>query len=102
MKTVNIRNYRAEDYDALTKAAAADGHPVYAPSTVYEKDGEIVGYYSMSVPLVMTWQHTKKMGPLDSVKVLGHIEGSLRAFPFVCLPCDPESPFMRFCPNSNC
>lgn len=101
MNTVNIRDFRPEDAKALVEAAAADKHSVYFPSTVYEKDGRIVGYYSIAVPMVLTWQDTKLVGPVDSVKILGHIEGSLRNMPFVAIPCDPESPYNGWLPKQG-
>jgi len=99
--TIKIRPFQPEDMDKLVKAATEDGHAVYFPSFVWEKDGEIVGYSSVAVPVVLTWQHSKKMNAGDSLKALGFMEGVLSAFPFVCLPCDPESPFMRFLPKQG-
>lgn len=98
---LKIRPFRLEDNDQLVKNAAEDGHGVYFPSMVYEKDGEIVGYFSIAVPVVLTWQHSTKMTPLDSVKALGTCEGMLMNHPFMCIPCDPESPFMRFLPKAG-
>lgn len=101
MNTINIRPFRPEDGPALIAAAKADGHAVYFPSFVLEKDGEIVGYYSVAVPMVLSWQDSKKMNALDSIKELGHIEGALSSFPFIAIPCDPDSPYMHFLPKQG-
>lgn len=101
MNTINIRPFRPEDEAALVAAAKADGHAVFFPTFVYEKNGEIVGYYSVAIPTVLCWQDSKKMGALDSVKALGHMEGQLAQFPAICVPCDPESPYMRFLPKQG-
>ncbi|MDE2097296.1 MAG: hypothetical protein KGL39_08645 [Patescibacteria group bacterium] len=101
MKLVNIRAYRHEDAHPLVTAANKDQHGVYFPSFVYEKEGQIVGYYSVAVPVVLSWQDRDKVTPLDSVKILGHIEGTLAGTKFISIPCDPESPYMRFLPQQG-
>jgi hypothetical protein len=101
MNIINIRPFCPQDEKSLTEAASADGHSVICPSFVFEKNNEIVGYYSVTVPMVLSWQDSKKMTALDSVKELGHIEGTLAQFPIVCIPCDPDSPYMRFLPKQG-
>jgi hypothetical protein len=99
---VAIRLFQPKDREQLEKNAKADGHSVYFPTHVLEKDGEIVGYLSLNaVPLVLSWQDTKKMGPIDSVEEIGYIKGSLQNFPFICIPCDPDSPYMKFLPKAG-
>jgi hypothetical protein len=90
-----------EDAKALTDAATADGHRVYYPSFVFEKNKEIVGYCSIAVPMVLSWQDSKKMTAMDSIKELGFIEGALAQTPFIAIPCDPESPYMKFLPKQG-
>ena len=94
-----IRPFRPEDREQLVANAAADGHGVYFPTFVLEKQKEIVGYFSISVPVILTWQDSKKMKPMDSVQEISFIEGLLVQSPFICFPCDPESPYMRFLPK---
>ena len=101
MNTINIRPFRPEDGEALVKNAEADGHGVYFPSQVIEKNGEIVGYLSLAVPIVLSWQDSKKMNAVDSIKEIGFIEGALAQSPFICIPCDPESPYMKFLPKQG-
>lgn len=101
MKTIDIRPFRPEDGPELVAAAKADGHEVYYPSFVFTKDGKIVGYYSVAVPIVLSWQDSKAMNAVDSIKELGHIEGALANMPFVAIPCDPDSPYMHFLPKQG-
>lgn len=98
---INIRPYRPEDQNELVANAAKDNHAVYFPTFVIEKHGEIVGYFSAAVPVVLTWQDSKKMGPLDSVQEIKFIEGLLASQPFICIPCDLESPYMSFLPKAG-
>lgn len=98
---INIRPFRPEDEVPLRQNAAADGHGVYFPSFVIEKDGVIVGYLSMAVPVVLSWQDSKLMKPIDSLQEIKFIEGALATQPFICIPCDPESPYMRFLPKAG-
>ena len=99
--TINIRPFHAEDRAPLVQAAQEDAHAVVHPSFVYEKNGELVGYFSLVVPMVLTWQHSKKMTVTDSLKGLGFIEGVLATAPFVCFPCNPESRYMGFLPKQG-
>ena len=101
MTTIKIRPFQPSDQDALVTAAAKDNHAVYFPSFVLEKNGEIVGYFSMAVPVVLSWQDSTKMSALDSVKEIGFIEGALAQYPFICIPCDPNSPYMAFLPKQG-
>lgn len=99
---INIRPYRPEDMEQLQKNATADNHSgVYFPSFILEKNKEIVGYLSMAVPMVLSWQDSKKMGPIDSLQEIKFIEGALANSPFICIPCDLESPYMRFLPKAG-
>jgi hypothetical protein len=100
-KLITIRPFKPEDRETLVKNAEADGHSVYFPTFVLEKDNEIVGYISVAVPVVLSWQDSKKMGPLDSVQEIKFIEGLMAQYPFICIPCDPESPYMSFLPKAG-
>lgn len=94
---IKIRPFVPEDMKVLTANALADEHSgVYFPTDVFVKGGEIVGYNSIgAIPMVLSWQHRKKMGPLDSALVLGNILGATRQFKHICLPCDPDSPYHK-------
>lgn len=101
MDMMNIRKIRPGDLEKLVAAAANDGHGVWFPDFVYEKKGEIIGYFSAHVPVVLSWQHTEKVTPLDSAAAIKFIEGTLCNAPFICIPCDPNSPYMRFLPKQG-
>lgn len=99
---INIRSYKPSDWDSLVKNATADNHSgVYAPTFVIEKKKEIVGYLSMAVPTVLSWQDSKKMSAVDSLQEIKFIEGVLANQPFICIPCDAESPYNRFLPKAG-
>lgn len=101
---VTIRPYNREQDEALLlQNAKADNHAgVYCPTHVSIKNKEIVGYLSVGViPIVLTWQHSQKIGPIDSARVLGHLEGILDNYKQICLPCDPDSPYNRLLPKAG-
>ena len=94
---VKIRPYVQEDWDVLVANAKADNHSgVYFPTDIFVKGNEIVGYNSIgAVPMILSWQHSQKMGPVDSAVVLGNILGTTRQFKHICIPCDPDSPYHK-------
>lgn len=99
---VSYRPIQPMELEVLKENAAADGHGVWFPTHVAVKDDEIVGYLSIGhVPVILTWQHTKKFTAIDSVKAIGFVEGALCNAPAICFPCDPESPYMRFLPKAG-
>ena len=98
---ITTRPFHPSDLKQLTENAAADGHSVYFPSIVHEKDGQIIGYASMAVPIILTWQDSKRFRPADSLIGLGRIEGMLAQQPFICIPCDPASPYIPFLPKAG-
>ena len=90
---VKIRPFKQQDMPLLVANAKADEHSgVYFPTDVFVKGNEIVGYNSIGViPMVLSWQHRQKVGPVDSAVILGNILGATRQFKHICIPCDPES-----------
>lgn len=86
----------AKDLRDLRERAAADDHVVLTPTHVVEKDGEIVGYLSIgAVPIVNVWMDSEKLGPRDSVAVLGQLDAVMdyAGQPLYYMPCDKASPF---------
>ena len=97
---IQIRRFVKEDMDVLVKNAEADEHSgVYLPTHVSVLGGEIVGYLSIGVPMVLCWQHRQKVGPLDSAMLLGFIKSALP--PVHCIPCDPASPYNKLLPRAG-
>jgi hypothetical protein len=99
---ISVRPFRLEDKVELELNAKKDGHAVFFPTHVLVKDEQIVGYWSLNaLPLVLSWQDSKKVLPIDSVKAIGFIEGALCQYKHICIPCDPESPYIRFLPKNG-
>jgi hypothetical protein len=100
MKTVDIVPATEADFAELVANAKEDGHAVYFPNWIYKKEGRIVGYYSTAVPMVLSWQDKARVKAIDSIKILGHIEGSVQSR-LVVIPCDPESPYNSWLPSQG-
>lgn len=102
-KLIDIRPITEKDLPELVESAKADNHAgVYAPTHVSIKGGKIVGYLSIGVvPVILTWQHTKEVGPTDSLRILGFLEGVTSQYKHICIPCDPESPYNRLLPKAG-
>lgn len=100
---ITIRQCRQEDLTELLANAKEDNHAgVYLPTHVSIKDNEIVGYMSLGqFSPVLTWQHTKKVKPLDSIRLLSFMEGALSGGRAICIPCDPDSPYNRLLPKAG-
>ena len=93
---LNIRPFVQEDTKELVANASADGHAVYFPTHVLVKESRIVGYLSINaLPLVLSWQDSKLMKPIDSLRELSFLEGTLTNYKTFCVPCDPESPYFK-------
>jgi hypothetical protein len=73
-----IRPIRQEDFETLQKVCEADNHTVVFPTHVVEKDGKIVGYVSyLSVPLVLSWCHSKDVKVRDMLTIGNIVENLL-------------------------
>lgn len=87
-----------DEMDFLVKAVKPDKHGVFAPTHIVRIEGEIVGYFSISprsVPFVLAWLSTSKVGARDSFSLINLVEnliagtgGSAAAF-----PVPKDSPF---------
>jgi hypothetical protein len=97
---IDTRPCRLDDIEQLTKNAAVDDHTVWFPQFVHVKNGELVGYFSI-MPMVVTWQDTKKFKPTDTLKGIGFIEGVLAGQQRHCFPCATNSPYMSFLPKAG-
>ena len=99
-ETIQIRRYKTGVWEELKRNAQADGHQAYYPTHVLIKNKEIVGYFSLGrIPMLLSWQDSKKMGAMDSVKEIGFIEGTAQQAEAIVIPCDPDSPYMKFLPK---
>lgn len=92
-----VRPCTPADMDALRAAAATDGHQVTLPTHLIERDGHIIGYFSIQ-PTVMlnAWVHSDKVRARESFHLLNLAENlavNLTGLRLVSLPCALESPF---------
>lgn len=95
-----LRKLREGEKEALAILAQRDGHELVAPSHVFVKDGEIIGYASIAqVPLVLPWFDTRFCRAADSHYFINQIENLIaecmpdNGQPLVCVPFVPGSPF---------
>lgn len=99
-KIAHVRPYAPNDYAELAQAARADsGHIAVAPTHVVEKEGRIVGYFSLgAIPLALVWLDTKACQVLDTVVVVSTYENLARAMGHqaLCVPCSKTSPFYQY------
>ena len=85
-----------EDVAPLMAAAKDDNHSVLFPTHVIKSGGDIVGYISIcNTPIVNVWVDSKKVGAMDTMRMLDVIDGSLRmrGTPEYIMPCAKSSPF---------
>jgi len=87
---------------ALQEAAQTDRHAVIAPTHVFTKEGEIVGYVSIAqVALVLPWFHTERCHARDSVYFINQMENLAgNVLPdhgngLICVPVVKSSPFQN-------
>ncbi|MEI9961341.1 MAG: hypothetical protein WDM76_09525 [Limisphaerales bacterium] len=91
----------AEDLARIEAAAAADGHPAFAPTHFFENSaGAVRGYFSAGgVTCVMFWSHTLNQ-PLESLRLVKESQRQARAMGRpVLYPCAPDSPFVPLLPD---
>jgi hypothetical protein len=98
MRPVSLR-----DVVDLQEHAKADRHEVIAPTHVFVKRGELVGYASVGVvPLMLPWFDTKRCKAADSlyfINVMENLAAELmppRAKGIICVPVMQGSPFEPF------
>ena len=86
---------------ALQAKAAADQHPVIAPTHIMMKGEEIIGYLSLGgMPVVQAWFDSRHKHPADSLKMIEHgetifREQGVRVFAICCADNSPFQPHME-------
>jgi hypothetical protein len=94
-----MRKICPDEVEALMAQAHTDKHEVIAPSHVFLKDKELVGYASVAqVPLVLPWFDTRKCRARDSLYFINACENLIAECmgpnqQLVCVPFVPGSPF---------
>ena len=82
--------------ERLTRQAAADQHPVIAPTHIMQKGDEVIGYFSIGgLPTVQAWFDSHHKHAADSLKMIEHLETILReqGVRVFAVACAPQSPF---------
>lgn len=96
MSFARLRPIAAADITPLTKAAEEDGHQVFAATHVVEKDGQLIGYFSIgAIPTVLVWMDSKKSSAADSLIMNNSIDNFLRlqGVREMVVLCTDTSPF---------
>jgi len=88
-----------EELDYASKVAEKDGHHVpYATHIIYNKEGEVVGLWSLaSVPLVLVWHHTKEIKKIDSMYLAETYAALMddKGYNDFFIACDKDSPYHK-------
>ena len=88
-----------EEFDYASKVAKKDGHYIpYATHVLYNKEGEVVGLWSLaSVPLVLVWSDTKKVNKEDSIYHNETIAALMdeKGYTDFFIACDKDSPYYK-------
>lgn len=88
-----------EELDYASKMAEKDGHAMpYATHVLYNKEGEVVGLWSLaSVPLVLVWSDTKKMQKIDSIYCNETLAALMdeKGYNDFLIACDKDSPYYK-------
>ena len=68
MPLPTIRPIRTQaELDAVQKLANADGHALFNPTHLIQKEGEITGAFSIGKnPFMMVWTHSEKTKASDA------------------------------------
>jgi hypothetical protein len=95
-----MRKIYADELEALASLAEDDKHEPIAPSHVFLKGNEIVGYASIAqVPLILPWFHTTRCRAADSHYFINQMENLIaECMPangqdLICVPVVAGSPF---------
>lgn len=95
-----LRPVSLQELPALQQQAEQDHHALIAPTHVFVKQNEPVGYASIaSVPLVLPWFDTRKCQAADSLYFINVMENLSAGFMrsdshgLICVPVMEGSPF---------
>jgi hypothetical protein len=97
-----VRPVTPEDLPALEDQAAQDRHSVIAPTHLFLKHGQPVGYASVgAIMLVLPWFDTRKCMPRDSYFYVNMLENlvAASAADTLCVPVAKISAFEPVLPS---
>ena len=98
-KVIPIRT--KEIRDRVLLEGQSDNHDVSVATHYLEKNGEIAGAWNLgAIPLVMNWQHSKKISPRDSMYLqttldLIMAEKGHKVYLSACAADSPYRPYME-------
>ena len=99
MPLPTIRPIRTQaELDAVQKLANADGHALFNPTHLIQKEGEITGAFSIGKnPFMMAWTHSEKTKASDSLHLLNGLETILAhaGLDHYMMPCTEDSPYFN-------
>lgn len=93
-----LRAVQTSELPGLALRAKSAGHALIAPTHVFDRAGELVGYASLAgIPLLLPWVG-KSMTARDSVYLLNLMENLLaeRGASEVLIPVEDGSPFRPY------
>lgn len=88
-----------QELDALVLAAGDDGHSVAEPTHIIQKDGRIVGYFSVIQPTVVgVWTSSKDISARESTHLLSSLDDLIACSGkgYYLMPCKEDSPYFYF------
>jgi hypothetical protein len=95
-KTIIRPPREKEKFDELLARAAEDKAFVYYPTHIIEKDGEVIGFFSIGAnPVILAHFDRQKCSAKDTIKAIEIGENFMRALGHknYTLLCETESPF---------
>ena len=96
MKMVQMFGMQNEDWEIDQRGNKDYLRELYAAGQLY-KEGDIVGLWSLAIPLVLGWSHPEKFKKIDSIycnealAALMDEKGCQRFY----IACDKHSPYYR-------
>ena len=88
-----------EEQKEVINAATKDDHSIHLPTHKIVKNGEVVGAWSLgSIPLVMTWNDTKKINSRESLLIQNAINSIMndRGQEQYFIACDENSNYRKY------
>ena len=86
-----------DEFIKLNNEALEDRHLAIAPTHVFEKSGDIIGYANVgTMTPVNTWFHSKKCKARDSLQIINVLENMVRisGSQAMLAPVSNQSPFL--------
>lgn len=99
---LRVKPCKPEDMEMLIALAKADGHAVIAPTWLLFKGEQVVGYLG-TVPSILVWLDTQRVGVRDSIMAMNFFENQMAAngAQIIGVPCVANSPLRPFLPKAG-